>query len=88
MTAYTGKTQRLEAPNDLTLLSHLLNNQAAIQVCHSIQYQTWALDAARRYLISVRRLLEEYHRYQSIAAQYPTLQLPAEIAAIVQEVQR
>jgi hypothetical protein len=77
MTAYTGTTQRLEQAD----------NQATTPI-GSIQHQTWALDAARRYLISARRLLEEYHRYQAAAAQHPALPLPPEIAAIVQEVQR
>jgi hypothetical protein len=88
MDAYTGETQRLELPNDLSLLSHLLNDQATIQVSYSIKYRTWALDAAREYLASARQLIEEYHRYQATAAQHPALQLPPEIAAIVQEVQR
>lgn len=91
MDAYTGETQRLEQPTDLTLLSHLLtqpNDQAAIRTSHSIRYRTWTLDAARRYLISARQLLEEYRQYQDVAAHYPALQLPPEIAAIVQEVQR
>jgi hypothetical protein len=74
MDAYTGTTQRLEP----------LNNQTSI---YTIQQRTWALDAARRYLVSARRLLEEYQRYQMVAAQHPALQLPPEIAAIVQEVQ-
>jgi hypothetical protein len=77
MEAYTGETQRLELPTD----------QTATPI-GSIQHQTWALDAARRYLVSARRLLEEYQRYQAAAAQHPALQLPPEIAAIVQEVQR
>jgi hypothetical protein len=77
MTAYTGKTQRLEQADD----------QTTTQI-GSIYHQTWALDAARRYLESARQLIEEYHRYQATAAQYPALTLPPEIAAIVQEVQR
>jgi hypothetical protein len=90
MDAYTGNTQRLRPPDDLTLLSDLLttDSQFAIQASHNITYQTWALDAARRYLISARQLIEEYHRYQAAVAQHPELQLPPEIAAIVQEVQR
>jgi len=75
MEAYTGETQRLELPNNQTNI-------------HAIQQQIWALDTARRYLVSARRLIEEYHRYQAAAAQHPALQLPPEIAALVQEVQR
>jgi hypothetical protein len=75
MTVYTGETQRLELPHNQTTIG-------------SIQHQIWALDAARRYLISARRLLEEYQRYQAAAAQHPALTLPPEIAALVQEVQR
>lgn len=84
MDAYTGETQRLDPPNDFT--HQPTSNQLA--AIHTITYRTWTLDAARRYLISARRLLEEYHQYQDVAAQYPTLQLPPEIAAIIQEVQR
>lgn len=75
MTIYTGETQRLERADDQTSI-------------HSIQEQIWALDAARRYLVSARQLIEEYHRYQAAVAQHPALTLPPEIAALVQEVQR
>jgi hypothetical protein len=90
MPAYTGETQRLKPPDDLTLLSDLLttNSQIAIQASHKITYQTWTLDAARRYLVSARRLLEEYQRYQQVAERFPSIELPPQITAVLQEVQR
>ncbi len=90
MDAYTGATQRLEPPDDLTLLSRLLTSdpQAAIQARRNIAHQTWILDATRQYLISARQLLEEYRQYQQVAEHFPNVELPPQIAAVLQEVQR
>jgi len=89
MAAYTGETQRLEPPDDLTLLSRLLTSdlQTAILARRTIAHQTWILDTTRQYLISARQLLEEYRQFQQVAEHFPNIELPPQITAILREVQ-
>jgi hypothetical protein len=92
-TAYTGETKRLSMSDDATcLVTRRLNDDPNQRteidtLAHTIRAQTDLLRAARSYIQQARLLLDEVTRFRAAAEQYPTIQLPPQIATILQEVQ-
>ena len=92
-TAYTGETERLSTPDDAaSLLARLLNYDThqrsdITTLAHSIRAQTDLLRATRSYIYQARLLLDEAARFRAASEQHPTIQLPPQITAILQEVQ-